>query len=110
MNFFAILGNNKRNKESDKQSIPLDDIVEKFQIEEIASLNEIYLDVFLSKNQCTSYSFDKTPINQKAYIFLVYDKSGKIICVNFVINSVMKNVGDTSTRQNNSQEREIKLS
>ena len=69
--------NNKRNKESDKQNIPLDDIVEEFQIEEIASQDEIYLDVFLSKNQCTSYSFSKTPINKKAYLFLVYDKSGK---------------------------------
>ena len=55
------INNNKRNKESDKQSIPLDDIVEEFQIEEIASQNEIYLDVFLSKNQCTSYSFGKLP-------------------------------------------------
>ena len=69
--------NNKRKKDSDKQSIPSDDIIGEFQIEEIASQNKFNLDVFLSKNQCTSYSFGNTPIHQKAYICIVCDKTGK---------------------------------
>ena len=75
--------NNKKNKESDMQSIPSNDIIDEFQIEEIASQNKFNLDVLLSKNQCTSYSFGKTPIDQKAYICLVCDKKGTDLMCQF---------------------------
>ena len=68
---------NKNNNNSSKKENKANDILEEFEIKDGVSQNKFNAIDFVSKNECTSISFGKIPIEQKGYVCSVCDKKKK---------------------------------
>ena len=73
--------NKNKNNSSKKKENKANDILEEFEIKDGVSKNKFNAIDFVSKNECTSISFGKIPIEQKGYVCSVCDKKKKnLIC------------------------------